>query len=132
MNIYLYKSQQDIIGIKLYIELMKSIKWRDRDENEFKDACDRSLMVAYAFEGSKLIGAGRVVGDKFSATLFDLVVHPDHQRQGVGAAIVKCLAEQLHDMGIDTLYCFADNEASAEYYRHRGWSELNGFRLELN
>ncbi|MGH7273087.1 MAG: GNAT family N-acetyltransferase [Nitrospiria bacterium] len=43
-----------------------------------------------AWDGKKLIGFARVLTDRiYRATLWDVVVHPDYQRQGVGEELMN-------------------------------------------
>lgn len=48
--------------------------------------------VFSALDGRRLIGFARVLTDRiYRATVWDVVVHPDYQGQGVGEALVKAI-----------------------------------------
>lgn len=48
--------------------------------------------VFSALDGRQLIGFARVLTDRiYRATLWDVVVHPDHQGRGVGEALMKAI-----------------------------------------
>lgn len=43
-----------------------------------------------AWDGDRLIGFARVLTDRvFRATLWDVVIHPDYQRRGIGDALME-------------------------------------------
>ena len=47
----------------------------------------------------RLVGMGRVVGDGgLSFQIVDIAVDPEHQRRGLGQAIVRCLVDHLESI----------------------------------
>ena len=51
-------------------------------------------MRCFAWDGDSIVGAGRAITDGLTyAAIFDLVVLPEYQRQGIGGQIMKYLAE---------------------------------------
>ena len=82
----------------------------------------RALVYVCAYEGRKLIGFAKVVGDGgVHGFLLDPTVSPDRQRQGIGRRLVaKCAAESRR-RGIEWLH--VDFEPSLEkFYRACGFS----------
>lgn len=68
----------------------------DRKPFDIARAFHGSYAVVFAFKGDMLVGAARATSDGvFYATVFDVVVAPDHQGQGVGRLILEGLLEQL-------------------------------------
>ena len=58
-------------------------------------ALEGSSFVAGAFQGGALIGLIRVVSDDASiAYIQDILVHPEHQRRGVGRALMGIMLER--------------------------------------
>ena len=48
-----------------------------------------------AYEGERLVGTGRIIGDGvLHALLVDVIVDPAYQRRGIGCAIVERLAAE--------------------------------------
>ena len=68
----------------------------DRKPFDIARAFHGSFASVFAFKGEMLVGAVRATSDGvFYATVFDVVVAPDHQGQGVGRLIQEDLLEQL-------------------------------------
>jgi aminoglycoside 3-N-acetyltransferase I len=54
--------------------------------------------------------------------IFDVAVHADHQRRGVGRRMVTLLREEAARAGIETVFVPADNddEHALDFYRALG------------
>jgi ribosomal protein S18 acetylase RimI-like enzyme len=75
-------------------ELYRIAPLGEKTPNGLKFAYSNSLYKLFAFEGERLIGAGRVVGDGVdTAYLCDIVVHPEFQGRGIGREITHKLME---------------------------------------
>jgi aminoglycoside 3-N-acetyltransferase I len=57
--------------------------------------------------------------------IYDLAVHPDHQRRGVGRALIAALRTRAADCGISVAFVPADNEDThaLDFYRALGGAE---------
>ena len=65
--------------------------------DDLREAFARSLCVLAAYDGGKLMGLIRAVGDgRFIAVVQDLLVFPEYRRQGVGTALMRALMERCH------------------------------------
>ena len=66
-----------------------------------------SFAVSAAFDpAGRLLGMARALSDGVSdAYILDVVVHPDHRRQGIGRRLVSTLADYLASFGIDWIVC---------------------------
>lgn len=63
------------------------------------EAYRNSLCVLGAYDGDKLVGIIRAVGDGASIVFVqDLLVLPDCQRRGIGACLMKTLMEQYAEV----------------------------------
>ena len=67
-----------------------------REPGKLKRACENSYVVCFAFDGETLVGMGRAISDgEYVAGLFDLVVLPEYQGQGIGTVILEAVHERL-------------------------------------
>lgn len=60
---------------------------------------------------------GSTIGSAKLALLGPIAVHPDHQRDGLGKALIEDGARRLSDQGVNELLVLGD----PDYYRHRGF-----------
>ena len=78
--------------------LTDSVGWGTRDESVVEKALANSLYCLGAFDGDKLIGFARIIGDE---TIFlyiqDVMVIPEYQGQKVGTGIMKKLIEKINE-----------------------------------
>ena len=77
--------------------LTDSVGWGTRDESVVEKALANSLYCLGAFDGDKLIGFARIIGDE---TIFlyiqDVMVMPEYQGQKVGTGIMEKLIEKIN------------------------------------
>lgn len=112
--------------------LFDLLSWSKRNVERWREALNNSLVVAVVLDDDDdVVGFARVVGDVYSATMFDLVVHPDYQRMGIGKMLIAELSRVLYEMGAQHMYCLADNPTSGGYYSHGGWRQIFGFVIDL-
>ena len=70
---------------------------------------------------NKLIGFARVISDHaFNATIWDMAIHPNYQKQGLGSIVIGKLIQELRYLGIDTITLFADSQ-SIKFYNKLGF-----------
>ena len=84
-----------------------------------------SLLVLGAFEGEKLLGVIRAVGDGASIVYVqDVIVHPDHQRRGIGTQLMREILARFAD--VYQIVLATDNtEKTKAFYRSLGFSEMS-------
>lgn len=71
----------------------------ERMPDQLKRAFEASYFTAVVFREGKIIGAGRVLSDgEYYANIYDVVVLPEYQGQGVGKAIMKELQCRIGDL----------------------------------
>lgn len=77
--------------------LTNAVGWGKRDEDVVKEALDNTLYSLCVYDENKLIGYGRIIGDK---TIFlyihDVIVIPEYQAQGIGSEIMKKLLNKIN------------------------------------
>lgn len=82
---------------------------------------------ACAWEDGRLVGSMRALGDGASdAYLLDLVVLPDRRRRGIGAQLVRRLADDLKAQGYGWRV-LVGAPGTAAFYAHLGLPPLEGY-----
>lgn len=83
----------DELGRDELVELYDAVGWSlyTRDPDKLVRAIEASRFVVSARdEDDRLVGLARIVGDgETIAYLQDILVHPDHQRTGIGRQLIE-------------------------------------------
>lgn len=94
------------------------------DFDALKEGFSRSLLVLAAYEGERLRGILRAVGDGATVVFVqDLLVFPADQRKGVGTALLKELAMRFPNVRQIELVT-DDTEKTKSFYRAAGFVPL--------
>ena len=110
-------------------DLYASVGWTAYTDNlpALKRGFEKSLLVLAAYEGERLIGILRAVGDGETIVFVqDLLVHPAYQRRGVGTALLKRLQERYASVR-QTELITDDTQKAAAFYRAAGFRPLSEF-----
>ncbi|KAK6943344.1 GNAT domain, partial [Dillenia turbinata] len=112
--------------------LCDKVGWPRRPLSKLAAALKNSYMVAALHlvrkptktEGSeekRLIGMARATSDHaFNATIWDVLVDPAYQGQGLGKALIEKLIRALLQRDIGNITLFADSQV-VEFYRNLGF-----------
>lgn len=85
-----YKLIEKIPTAKELSELRILVGWGIPNEKDLKIGLDNSLYGVCVFSEENIIGTARVIGDKSTCFYIqDVIVHPEHQRKGIGLSIMK-------------------------------------------
>lgn len=83
---------------KEYNRLTDSVGWGTRDEEIVQEALENTLYSLCVYDDDKLIGYGRIIGDK---TIFlyiqDVIVIPEYQGKKIGIGIMKELLKKVEE-----------------------------------
>jgi GNAT superfamily N-acetyltransferase len=116
------------------VSLYDSVGWRiyTADPDRLQRAIRNAHWLATAWEGDRLLGLCRTVGDgETVCCLQDILVRPDAQRRGIGRALVQaCLDDHAHIRQL--LLLTDDRPEQLAFYRSLGLSsirELNDVQL---
>ncbi|MBC1241452.1 GNAT family N-acetyltransferase [Nostoc sp. 2RC] len=106
-------------------ELCDAVGWSRRPLRKVKKAIEHSFLVASMWQvrgnQKRLIGFARATSDHaFNATIWDVVVHPDFQNQGLGKALMKYVLKKLRSEEISNVTLFADPHV-VDFYRTMGF-----------
>jgi ribosomal protein S18 acetylase RimI-like enzyme len=119
-----FSTERDIDLYELE-ELCDLVGWARRPLRKVKKALQHSFLVVSMWEikGKKrrLIGFARATSDHaFNATVWDVVVHPDFQSQGLGKAMMRYMIRNLRSQDISNITLFAD-PGVIDFYRRLGF-----------
>ncbi|KAM4079124.1 putative acetyltransferase TAP2 isoform X2 [Castanea sativa] len=96
----------------------------DVDVYDLQALCDKCTWRSYLTEGGdqkKLIGMARATSDHaFNATIWDVLVDPSYQGQGLGKTLVENIIRALLQRDIGNITLFADSQV-VEFYRNLGF-----------
>lgn len=95
-----------------------------------RKAFENSHTVMFVFHEEMLIGFGRAISDDaYQAAVYDIVVLPEYQKEGVGRLIMSEIIKRVSHCNI-ILYA---NPGKEEFYKKLGFSMLKtGMGLFLN
>lgn len=105
------------------LELYASVGWTSYTSQPamLSKALDNSLMVLAAFDGDRLVGLLRAVGDGHSIVFIqDILVLPSYQRQGIGRRLME--QALAHFPSVYQLHLLTGNEEKT-----RAFYEALGF-----
>ena len=92
-----------------------------RAPDKLERAFRNSLLKVFAFDGGRLVAAGRALSDGvWRAAIYDVAVLPEYQGKGIGSRIIRHLVQHA---GVDviTLYASPGKEA---YYERFGFRKM--------
>lgn len=120
----IFSTERDIDLYELE-ELCDRVGWARRPLRKVKKAIQHSFLVVSMWEvkGQKrrLIGFARATSDcAFNATIWDVVVDPDFQNQGLGKAMMRYIIRKLRKEDISNITLFADPQV-VDFYRRLGF-----------
>ncbi len=120
----MFSTQRDIDIYELE-ELCDRVGWARRPLRKVRKAIQNSFLVVSMWEikGKKrrLIGFARATSDcAFNATIWDVVVDPNFQNQGLGKAMMKYTIKKLRSADISNITLFADPQV-VNFYRRLGF-----------
>jgi GNAT superfamily N-acetyltransferase len=105
-------------------ELFETTGWNENYQlsaQELIRALQSSWFIVAVYEGERLIGVGRLVSDGvLHAMIYELIVLPACQNQGVGSQILVRLIERCQEHHIRDIQLFCARGKRA-FYEKRGF-----------
>lgn len=94
------------------------------DEKSIKRAIKNSSFAVSAYSSDQLVGFERAMSDKILyATIYDVMVLPNYQGQGIGQVLVESIAKQCKDAGVNSIHSFAA-ESTEGFYNQLGFQAM--------
>lgn len=84
--------------VDAFNQLTEAVGWGRRENAIVEEALRYTLYSVCAYDEDKLIGYGRIIGDK---TIFlhihDVMVRPDYQGMGIGTGIMNKILDKVNE-----------------------------------
>jgi GNAT superfamily N-acetyltransferase len=104
-----------------YFALFQTTGWNENyhlTSHDLAKALKESAFMVSAYDDGRLVGFGRAVSDSIHAMIYDLIVAPDHQRQGIGGEILDRLVQRCQEAHIRDIQLFCATGKHEFYERH--------------
>ena len=111
-----YKTNKDLNHTNI-LALYSDAGWTSytKDMSKLMRGIDNSLDVISAWDGDKLIGLIRTIGDKETIIYIqDILVLKAYKRQGIGRQLMKYILEKYQD--VRQIILLADSEPEQKYF----------------
>ena len=121
--------KQDVVKLEDVLHLYQAVGWTNytNQPQMLEQALPHSLVVYLAFDGEKIVGLIRLVGDGFSSVFVqDLIVLPSYQRQGIGSSLMKEALEDYKD-AYQVQLVTEQTEKNVGFYRSLGFEALSTY-----
>ena len=103
-----------------YTRLRRDAGWPEMDSEVSARSLGRSCFSVCAFDGSELLGMGRVVGDLgLCFYIQDLIVVRAHQKRGIGDAIMRRLMKFISEHAVENTYVGLMSAVDVEPFYHK-------------
>ena len=121
--------KQDVVKLEDVLHLYQAVGWTNytNQPQMLEQALPHSLAVYLAFDGEKIVGLIRLVGDGFSSVFVqDLIVLPSYQRQGIGSSLMKEALEDFKEV-YQVQLATEQTEKNVGFYRSMGFETLSTY-----
>jgi GNAT superfamily N-acetyltransferase len=107
-----------------FVALFETTGWNQNYQatpQEFSHMLEHTWYMLAAYDGEQLVGFGRVVSDLvLHAMIYDMIVLPAYQGQGIGGEILDRLVEKCLQHGIRDIQLFCAR-GKRSFYEKRGF-----------
>ncbi len=123
MTGYTWSYGADTVDWDELSELYRIAPLGDKPPGDLATVFSNSMFKCFVYSDSDLIGAGRALADGLdTAYLADVAVHPDHQGEGLGKAIIGELVRLAGGHKKVILYA---NPGTEGFYARLGFLRMN-------
>lgn len=123
MEIREYKSYNEDEILSLYA----SVGWTAYTDHPdvLRNGFANSMPLLAAYEGEQLLGIIRAVGDGHTIVFIqDILVFPEHQRKGIGSALLKAILDKYSH--VRQIELATDNtRKTISFYKSMGFREMS-------
>lgn len=118
------------IPFERIIELYKAVNWTiyTNDPSSLQTALENSTSVVLAIEEESVVGLARSVSDEVSIHyLQDIIVHPNHQRKGIGRSLFEWTLKRYENVRTHMLLT-DDEQKQREFYQSLGYKNTKDLK----
>ena len=116
----IYKTNLPLID--QYFSLFETTGWNSDyclSKDELSLSISNSYYTVSAYEENKLVGFGRIVSDGIiHAMIYEMIVDPDYQGEGIGSTILNMLVDKCITNNIRDIQLFCAKGRKVFYERH--------------
>ena len=129
----IYDDIKKDLPIEQLYEMFVAVGWSDGGtlpedmKAGFIKPWHNSTLVISAWDGSKLVGAVRVLSDTmFRSIIYDLLVAPEHQGKGIGSELLRrCIAHYPNSEWL------VQTKSAVKFYENNGFKVNNSVFLTI-
>ena len=113
--------EQGAVNFRELAELYR-VTLGEKNPDDLRVAFTNSRFKVFAYDGERLVGAGRAIADGVDcAYLCDVAIHPDYQGQGLGRELMMQMRRLTEGHRKLILYAASGKEG---FYRRLGFEPL--------
>ena len=102
--------------------LFNSVGWGLRNEIKIESHRNSSCFSVCVYLDNNIVGMARVVGDGAYYTVFDVVVHSNFQKQGIGSMMMQEIVNWFNSIKDDDSYLYLGaSENKEKFYEKFGF-----------
>jgi GNAT superfamily N-acetyltransferase len=120
----MYTFHEETPSVKQYNGLRELVGWGALDKEAVEQSLPQSVYSVIAKFNDETIAFARVVGDgKLCFYIQEIIVHPDHQQQGIARSFMKYILDYIGDNAIRRSYIgvFAGKGLESFYKEYGFW-----------
>lgn len=117
---------EDYISVEDYNRLRDSVGWNKIKPERAEVGLKNSICFA-AYDDETAIGLARIITDGgYVTAIYDVIVHPDYQKQGIGKDLMNLVMEYIGntlDVGENQMICLFSAKGKEAFYKKFGFQE---------
>lgn len=91
--------KENIKNVEEFNLLYDDVGWGAYDDNITQKALDNTFYSVSAYDGNKIVGYGRIIGDTICFLYIqDIMVKPEYQGNKIGTMIMNKLLEKINEI----------------------------------
>lgn len=117
-----FEYSSELPPIEQFWPLFLTTGWNQRyqlDAEQYTQALAASWYFVCAYDGERLVGVGRILSDGVAhAMIYDMIVAPEYQGQGIGGQILERLVQRCQEARIRDIQLFCAKGMRGFYEKH--------------